>query len=751
MTAIRDLSIRNKLIIIILSVTLFSLGLASTVIIYFDIQSLRKDKINEATITARLVGNYCIVPLTFEDSDAIKQVLQSLLEIPYIDNCFVYDTDDSLVSSCNDYSVDELPDSTLGSEFSYFEESFLYVGLPIEYRDMEFGTIVIRASTEDLDSAINSRILTVSLVVLGVIFVTYLLAVKLQGLISRPILNLAEVTRKIGEHEDYSIRLGEQSKDEIGDLYKSFDNMLGQIYERDTARTRAQDLLKESEAKYRTITENIQVGIFRSEGLNGKIIEANSAFIEMFGFDSREELLRSDPFKLYFNSDDRLDIYNYLIVNDSIRDRIVKYIRRDGTLFSASITVFTVRDESGNILHFDGMVENITDKIAAENEKKKLQSQIVHMQKMESIGRLAGGIAHDFNNILTSVMGYAELLSLQYPDTNTQVGQAANIILKGTVKAADLTKQLLGFARGGKYNPVPLDLNYSLKETMEVSGKIFEKNITVVYNLESNLRAVEADENQINQVFTNLIINAKDAMPNGGTLRISTENIILDRMMISDFADLKPGPYVKVSVEDTGIGMSEMIREQIFEPFFTTKGSAKGTGLGLATVYGIVKNHNGHVTVYSEPEKGTLFSVYLPVSDREAAQQETVPEVVRGNATVMVVDDELLVRQISQDMLTKLGYTVILAENGRHAVDIYRREMHNIDVVLLDMIMPEMAGKEANKELRKLNKNVKVILSSGYSQDGKAAGILQEGVTEFIQKPFRIDILSKTIARVLES
>lgn len=402
------------------------------------------------------------------------------------------------------------------------------------------------------------------------------------------------------------------------------------------------------------------------------------------------------------------------------------------------------------------LLESVSEQIAIavhnkqmEEEKKKLEEQLFQSQKMESIGRLAGGIAHDFNNILTSIKGYAELLKIQYCETNSKEKHAADVILKGVDRAANLTKQLLGFARGGKYNPIPLKVNDVIEEIVSVSEKIFEKNISVTYLFEEDIDTIEADRHQLDQVLTNLIINAWDAMPRGGVLSFKTENVFLDDDFSFRFPEFHPGEYVKISVTDTGVGMTDEIQKHIFEPFFTTKGEGKGTGLGLATVYGIVKSHNGHMSVYSEPGEGTTFSLYFPVSNSEIIETKKEFNIIKGEATILVVDDEESVRGMAEDMLEVLGYKVLSAEDGRKAVKIYKEKKNEIDLVLLDMIMPKMAGKETYRALKKITPDIKVLLASGYSQNDKTKEILDEGALGFVQKPFGIQELSKTLSETL--
>lgn len=394
---------------------------------------------------------------------------------------------------------------------------------------------------------------------------------------------------------------------------------------------------------------------------------------------------------------------------------------------------------------------NISQKKNHEIEKIKLEEQLFQAQKMESIGRLAGGIAHDFNNILAGIMGYADILRNRMKNCSAKDMNAIQTIHKSAKRAGELTQQLLGFARAGKYNPVPLDLNKCIQDVVEVSEKIFEKNINIHYDLESRLKKVEADETQMNQVFTNLIINAKDAMPDGGDIICKTENIFVEEEYSNKKPDLESGFYVKVSITDNGIGMSKETKKRIFDPFFTTKDTGKGTGLGLSMVYGIIKNHNGQVSCYSEVGEGTTFSLLIPASGEANIVGAVEESVVSGDATIMIVDDEEVVRSIISEQLTDLGYNVITAEDGKEAIDMYSELQENIDLVLLDMIMPNLAGKDTFKLLKEINPEIKVLLISGFSQNGKASQILKDGVKGFIQKPFTAHTLSKSIYDTLNN
>ncbi|HDY88143.1 MAG TPA: response regulator, partial [bacterium] len=395
------------------------------------------------------------------------------------------------------------------------------------------------------------------------------------------------------------------------------------------------------------------------------------------------------------------------------------------------------------------IARDITERRKAEKERKNLEEQLFHSQKMESIGRLAGGIAHDYNNILTIIMGWAEILTRKLED-DSPYHKGIHTILTNTIRAKELSHQLLGFARGGKYEPKPLKINNVIKDTIKVTEKIFEKNIEVIFDFEKNIDTIEADENQIHQDMTNLIINAKDAMQNGGTITSKTENVFIDEEYAAKYKQFKSGNYVKVSISDTGIGMTKEIQNKIFEPFFTTKDKGKGTGLGLASVYGIIKNHSGYISCHSELGSGTTFTFYLPVTEKEIVEKKIHTEFIGGNETIMVIDDENDVREMTKCLLKDLGYKVILASDGVEAVDVYKEKKNEIDLVLMDMIMPVMGGEETFRKLCEINSKVKVLIMSGFSQGHKATEILKGGAIGFLQKPFEMQNLLKVISKALK-
>ncbi|MFH0784926.1 MAG: response regulator [Pseudomonadota bacterium] len=385
----------------------------------------------------------------------------------------------------------------------------------------------------------------------------------------------------------------------------------------------------------------------------------------------------------------------------------------------------------------------------AEKEMEKLQQQLLHAQKMEAIGTLAGGVAHDFNNLLQGVQGYTELLLLKAGGQNTRELQE---ILRAAKRGGELTRQLLTFSRKVKSNLVPVDLNQVISGLRDLLERTIPKMIKVTLHLKSNLDFVNADASQIEQVLMNLAVNARDAMPDGGHLTIGTEDIVMDVRYNTVLPEMVPGPYVLLAVSDTGQGMDQETQNRIFDPFFTTKAIGKGTGLGLAIVYGIVKNHKGHIVCYSEPAKGTTFKIYLPAIQhlQTAILGEAAEELPRGTETILLVDDESFIRDIGRQILTEFGYTVLSATDGESALEIYEREKEKIALIILDIIMPGMGGEQCLKKMVERHSPVKVIIASGYSASSLLGNIVGSGAADFIDKPYDVGKMLRTIRRVLD-
>jgi PAS domain S-box-containing protein len=515
-------------------------------------------------------------------------------------------------------------------------------------------------------------------------------------------------------------------------------------------RKAADDALRKSEEKYRTILESIEEGYFETD-LDGNVTFFSSPFRRILGY-SHDQLMGMNT-RQYTTPEaaQKMVKITERLLQSGKPENVTGYdvIRPDGEKIMLELSFSLLKDPDEGPIGFKGVLRDVSKRKKAEEEKHKLETQLQQAQKMESIGTLAGGIAHDFNNILMGIQGNASLMLLKIDSEHPNYEKIKNIetyVQNGTT----LTKQLLGFARRGKYLVKATDLN----EIIDKSSSLFartKKEIQVHTNLDDAIWTVEVDRGQIEQVLLNLYVNAWQAMLDGGDLYLNTENVILDRSYVKPYK-VEPGRYVKISVTDTGVGIDKGTRERIFEPFFTTKEMGRGTGLGLASVYGIVKSHGGYINVYSELDQGTTFTIYLPASGKEAVEDgDVITDIVKGTGTILLIDDEKMILAVGRELLEELGYTVLPAMSGLEAVDVFQKDPDKIDMIIMDMIMPGMSGSETFDRIKKIKPDVKVLLSSGYSVDGQATKILQRGCDGFIQKPFNMNRLAEKIQEIMPS
>ncbi len=519
------------------------------------------------------------------------------------------------------------------------------------------------------------------------------------------------------ERQDLMTRQAIELEDKVSDLNWEIGE-----------RKKAEEALKESEEKYRTLIDNLNVGIYRNTpGPQGRFIHANSAMAKIFGYDSVEDFLNIPVPDLYQNPEDRMLFVGEMYRKSAVRDRELAMKKRDGTLIWVSVNANVQYDENGEIEWMDGVVEDIT-------ERKKLGEQLRQSQKMEAIGTLAGGVAHDFNNILTAIIGYANLLAMKMGKDNP-LKSFIDDILATSERAAHLTQSLLAFSRKQVMRPKPENLNEIVKRIERLLKRVIGEDIEFRTMLADEELIIMADSGQIEQVLMNLATNSRDAMPDGGILTIKTERMEIRGETTGSY--IKPGAYAVISVSDTGTGMDEVTKQKIFDPFFTTKEVGKGTGLGLSIVYGIIKQHNGEINVYSESGKGTTFKIYLNLIEAKEAMPVTAPYGLpeRGTETILIAEDDPQVRRLTKAILEEFGYTIIEAADGQEAVDKFIENKDRIQLLILDVVMPRKTGKEAYDEIKQVKAEVRCLFTSGYTSDIiHKKGILEEGLN-FISKP----------------
>ena len=519
-------------------------------------------------------------------------------------------------------------------------------------------------------------------------------------------------------------------------------------------RNRTEKALRESEDKNKKIyskakrAEQIYRSLLHSSAdaiatydLEGRTVYISPAFTKIFGWTLEEMKGKRMPFVPQSESESSMAIIRNLVERGTpCQGFETKRYTKDGRLLDVSISASRYNDHQGNPIGTLVILRDIS-------EKKRLEAQLQYIERMEAIGTLAGGIAHDFNNLMMGMLGNISLILYDVGSDSPHYEKLKNIE-KLIQSGSKLTSQLLGYARKGKYEVRAVNLNQLLKESSEAFGRT-RKEIVIHRELAEDLASVMADEAQIQQILMNLFINAADAMPGGGDLFLKTSNVTHEDIGDKSYKP-KSGDYILLIVRDTGTGMGQKVMDRIFEPFFTTKELGRGSGLGLASVYGIIKGHGGYIDVESKEGQGTIFSIYLPASEKSIRKTSKIPQrILEGNENILLVDDEALVINVGAQLLEKLGYTVLEAHGGREAVKIFMDANHSIDMVILDIVMPDMGGSEVYDRIKVIDPNVKVLLSSGYSIDGEATEILKRGCEGFIQKPFSMEDLSKKIRDVL--
>lgn len=520
-------------------------------------------------------------------------------------------------------------------------------------------------------------------------------------------------------------------------------------------RIRNQAALKQDEAeRSRLITAIEQTDdIVVITASDGTIEYVNPIFENITGYTSVEALGKTSRMLKSGKQDQAFykDLWETITSGQTWKGRMVNKCK-DGTLYTEESTITPVRDVSGQIVNFVAVKRNITENLRTNEEKLLLKEQLQQAQKLESVGRLAGGLAHDINNMLSIILGYGENLlhQLHYEDP---MRDDVEEILDAGKRSATLTRQLLAFSRKQTLQPEVLDLNAVVRNLEKMLSRLIGEDINLELSLSDEINRVMADSSQIEQVIMNLAVNARDSMPKGGMLLIETSNIELDEIYTQKHAGVKPGRYVMLSVTDNGCGMDKEILSQVFEPFFTTKEKNKGTGLGLSMVYGIIKQSGGNIWAYSEPGHGTTFKIYLPQTNVKQNRKKAAAEkkITAGSGEhILVVEDEGSLRKLMETILSQLGYKVCIAANGGEALHLIEEKMLEPDLIITDVIMPNMSGRELMDQLRRNRPDLKVLYMSGYTNNAIAHhGVLDPG-TPFIQKPFTLRDIDKKIREIFQ-
>ncbi|MCP5048506.1 MAG: response regulator, partial [bacterium] len=617
------------------------------------------------------------------------------------------------------------------------------------------GKVYLRISTRELDEKVGQLIFAMALIILVLIPLSLVLATKFQAIISTPILALGQVTKKVSAEGNYSIRVCKSASDEVGMLYDGFNDMMEQIHNRDTQRDLVEKELKEAEFFLSSVMESMPSTLITIKR-DGTVMQWNKSAVQLTGIEAGQangnvlwELI--PDFEKYKNT------INELFHTKKTSQFFKDLIKLKENVLYLNVIIFPLLDIRSP--RFVIMANNVTD-----IELK--EQQLRQSQKMETVGTLAGGLAHDFNNVLGGIIGTISLFKYKIAKKREvkqdEVEKYFTTIEESANRASDMVQHLLSLTRKQELSFAPADLNSIVKSTVKICKNTFDKSVEINARYAGEPAMTNVDATQIEQSLLNLCINAahamtlmrKDGDKFGGTLNIIVERVKTDKYTFK--FKIHPDSnqddeYWRISVEDTGVGMESKIQSKIFDPFFTTKSAGKGTGLGLAMVYNILKQHKGFIDVYSQEGVGTTFHLYLPVFNNQILEnnKQVEEEIHMGEGLILVIDDEEIMRQTAKDILEECGYEVILAENGEQGVQLYQAHKDKIKAVLMDMVMPKMSGKQSYIEISKINKDVKVILASGFKQDDRVESILQLGVNGFIQKPYSLVKLANLIHQAL--
>ena len=754
----RQLAIRDKLALALGAGAL--LGFAATGISLFVYDNLTLEKRARQILEpyAELVSVGAETAIAFNGRERAEEILNTCRSNPQIQEAAIILADGQLLASygqrrqaAEPLKIFETPDLVLHDDRVELRQNLPYG-----------AQLHIVMGLQELESQMRGTLIMFAFGVLALLVGVNLgLRLFLQRAIVGPVSTLAETVEQVRKTADYGRRVPVTGGDEVAMLARNFNGMMDAIGERDNE-------LRSLTRFQGTILENAAYGIISTDA-HGLVTSFNPAAEGLLGYQAAEVVGKLTPLAWHdpdeiaqrarpFSEDSAQAIspgFEALVAplrrNQAVESEWT-FIRKDGSRIPGLLSMTALRDEDGEITGFLGLSYDLTERKQSEEEKDKLRGQLAQASKMESIGRLAGGVAHDFNNMLGVILGYAEM-ALEKVDLDPSVVPALQQIQNAAIRSADLTRQLLAFARQQPVSPKALDLNQAVEGTVTMLRRMIGENIELVLVPGQDLWLTEMDPTQVDQILTNLCVNARDAIQGAGRISIETRNETIDETYCSDHRGFIPGDFVALVVSDNGHGMDQETLDQIFEPFFTTKSVGQGTGLGMATVYGTVKQCRGFINVYSEVGRGTTIRVYLPRCRDERCADEAKQPSARapgGDETILLVEDNSAIRRMARTMLEQMGYQVLSAGSPAEALGIAREQGERVDLLVSDVVMPEMNGRELAGELKAFCPGLKHLYMSGYTADIIARrGILEDGVN-FIQKPFSRAALEAKVRAVLD-
>ena len=733
--ALRDLPVGRKLTLIIMAATGWSLFFAAVGVVVYDVGTLRPRTRADMAAQASLIGMNSTAALAFDDSASAAENLRTLASRPEL-AATLYD------SAGRVFATHPEGAAPLAGPFEPREEftsSELTLTRPILSEGEPIGWLMLRAEIPPLRQRLPQYGLLVGVVMLTLGTLAWLLSRMLRRTISDPLRRLADTARAIGRHRDYRVRAMKDSDDEIGEVTTAFNEMLATIEAREAA-------LRESSHRLQDAMEaagmaqwrwDVARDVFTWGGEEDRVFRdaarprdgSLAAFLEVLDPDDRERVERA--LRAAARTDGSCEVDVRLAGPDAEPRSLVLRGRAE-------------RRPEGSGLELFGLAIDVT-------ERRSLERQLLQSQKMEAIGRLAGGIAHDFNNLLTAILGYARFAKAGLAEAS-QVREDVHQIQLAGERAAALTGQLLAYARRQMVAPRTADLNELVGRMQRMLRRLIGEDVALDLACAADLWPTRIDSSQFEQVLLNLVVNARDAMPSGGRIVIGTRNEQFDAAAVRNQPEMTPGDYVVLTVGDSGVGMDAPTLARVFEPFFTTKEQGKGTGLGLAVCYGIVRQAGGHIWAASEPGRGSTFTVLLPRSEAEAtpAFPGSTEAPGRGQETVLVVEDEAAVRSLAARTLASLGYNVLEAATGGEALGIARRHEGAIDVLVSDVVMPGMNGPAVAEAVAAARPGVRIVFMSGYTDQAIEAEHLGMEGAVLLPKPFDPDLLGRTVRSVLD-
>jgi PAS domain S-box-containing protein len=766
MWSLKNVSIPWKLKTVILCTTTVALIVTCAALFTFERVAFQASLEQNLSTLAQVIGDNCSASVVFGQADKAKELLSALeAEVQIEAACIYEETGEVFESYERPGTTQRTPALRPADGFHWEEQYLLFVGPLIDKKtNQRAGTICLLANF----SAMRQRFRLYAQVIGGVLLVSfvvaYLLSGPLQRIISKPILDLARTARSISVQKDYSVRAEKQGNDEIGAFTDAFNLMLTQIEQQDQALRLAKEGLEERVAdrtrelrelqrQNELILNSAGEGIYGLD-LAGRMTFVNPTAAQMIG-STVEELVGQDEHSVvrHSNSEGVPHLQEGCPICADFKlghpytsaDEILR--RKSGATFHATY-IRTPLVAEGQLVGAVVVFRDISERLQLEN-------QLRQAQKMEAVGKLSAGIAHDFNNILTIIQGYTSMALTAGP-SSLYVRETLSEVLTASERAATLIRQLLAFSRKQIMQPKVVDLNQLIQHFVNMLGRLIGENIRLKVSYAANLPPIWADAVNLEQVIMNLVVNARDAMPEYGQLVISTGVLEIDEHNAQQHLEASPGRFVWFSVADSGCGIDPSIQEHLFEPFFTTKDVGKGTGMGLAMVYGTVKQHKGWIEVTSRKDQGSTFKVFLPATQtatRELPDEALDPTgSLEGNETILVVEDEKGILELVRRVLQERGYNILTAQNSTEAIDIWKQHSEKIDMLLTDVVMPGgMSGRTLGEQLSAEKPGLKVIYSSGYSLQVLGTGLNLEDGLNFLPKPYQPQRLIETVRSAFDA